>query len=139
MRPADPGYWSATRRKLVAEWPAADPAPVTVNTAPRPEGAPEDPRAVKSLQRAAEAAGWPIRVGYSRGLLRTRSIGVYKDVEIIGVWAGEHDQTRWYALYERTIGAKTGWKWGAITLWQRGKPLESGLTITQLMERLFRA
>lgn len=139
MRPADPGYWLHRPGKVVVEWPEMDPLPVAVNTSPRPVGAPEDPTAVKRLQRAAEAAGWPIRIGYSRGLLRTRSVGVYKDVEIIGVWAGEHDGTRWYAMYERTVGAATGWKWGAITLWHRGRPLEGNLKITQLMERLFRA
>lgn len=138
-RPADPGYWLHRPGKVALDWPATDPAPVVVNTDPRPEGAPVDPPAVLKLQRAAQAAGWPIRTGYSRGLLRTRSVGVYKDVEIIGVWAGEHDGTRWYAMYERTIGAKTGWKWGAITLWKRGQPMVSGLTITQLTERLFKA
>lgn len=139
MHPADPGYWLHRPGKVVIDWPEHDPAPVVRNTDPRPEGAPEDPRAVKSLQRAAQAAGWPIRVGYSRGLLRTRSVGVYKDVEIIGVWAAEKGGTRWYAMYERTVGAKTGWKWGAIALWCRGEPMVTGLAITQLMERLFRA
>lgn len=138
MRPGDADYYTAGR-KVPVTWPDADPPPVVVNTDPRPEGAPVDPSAVLKLQRAAQAAGWPVRTGYSRGLLRTRSIGVYKDVEIIGVWAGEHQETRWYALYERTIGAKTGWKWSAITMWTRGKPMETGLTITELTERLFRA
>lgn len=138
MRPGDPGYYTAGR-KAAAAWPETDPAPVVVNTAERPKGAPMDPSAVLKLQRAAQAAGWGTRTGYSRGLLRTRSVGVFKDVEIIGVWASEHQETRWYAMYERTIGAKTGWKWGAITLWRRGQPMETGLTITDLYERLFRA
>jgi DUF1365 family protein len=112
---------------------------VVVNTSQRPEGAPVDPSAVLKLQRAAQAAGWATRTGYSRGLLRTRSVGIYKDVEIIGVWAAEKDGVRWYAMHERTVGAATGWKWGAITLWTRGQPLVSGLKITQLMERLFGA
>lgn len=138
MRPSDPGYYRAGR-KVAATWPPVDPAPAVINRDPRPEGAPVDPPAVLKLQRAAQAAGWTTRAGYSRGLLRTRSVGVYKDVEIIGVWAAEHDETRWYAMHERTIGAKTGWTWGAITLWRRGKPMESGLKITELYERLFRA
>lgn len=139
MHPTDPGYWQHRPGKVAVEWPEIDPAPVVVNTQPRPEGAPVDPSAVLKLQRAAEAAGWATRTGYSRGPLRTRSVGVYKDVEIIGVWAGELDETRWYAMYERTVGAATGWKWGAITLWTRGQPMISNLKITQLTERLFRA
>lgn len=139
MRPADPGYWTATRRAPMATWPEHDPAPAVTNTSPRPEGAPGDPSAVLKLVRAAQAAGWPTRTGYSRGLLRTRSVGVYKDVEIIGVWAGLAHGWRWYAMHERTVGAKTGWKWGAITAWQVGKPMRSGMTITELYELLFRA
>lgn len=137
--PADPGYWLHRPGKVVVDWPDSDPPPVVVNTASRPEGAPQDPPAVLKLQRAAQAAGWPIRTGYSRGLLRTRSVGVYKDVEIIGVWAGWAHGWRFYAMYERTVGAATGWKWGAVTAWQVGKPMCSGMKITELYERLFRA
>lgn len=132
MRPDDPGYWLHRPGKVVVDWTAEDPPPTVTTRDARPEGAPEDPAAVKKLQRAAEGAGWPIRTGYSRGLLRTRSVGVYKDVEIIGVWAGLAHGWRWYAMYERTIGAKTGWKWSAITAWQVGRPMRSNLSVTEL-------
>lgn len=135
--PADVEYYRAGR-KVAPSWPLNDPPPVVVNMAPRPEGAPQYPSAVLKLQRAAQAAGWAIRTGYSRGPLRTRSPGVYKDVEIIGIWAAPLDGWRWYAMHERTIGARTGWKWGAITLWSVTER-RSGLTITQLTERLFQA
>lgn len=135
--PADPDYYTQGRRVAVT-WPEHDPSPVVTTVDPRPEGAPTDPSAVLKLVRAAQAAGWATRTGYSRGPLRTRSPGRYKDVEIIGVWASEKDGLRWYAMHERTIGAATGWKWGAITTWTATERT-SNLKITALMERLFRA
>lgn len=120
-----PGHLDPTRLSFVAEpsgWPASDPAPEVTSRDPRPEGAPVDPIAVKRLQRAAEAAGWPVRVGYSRAQVRTRSVGVYKTVETIGVWAGAHDGIRWCAMYQRTVGARTGWKWADIVIWGVGGP-----------------
>jgi hypothetical protein len=134
----DADYYTVGRVPPPA-WPDSDPPPVVLNTDPRPEGAPVDPSAVLKLVRAAQAAGWATRTGYSRGLLRTRSPGRYKDVEIIGVWSNANvDGLRWYAMHERTIGAATGWKWGAITVWSVAERT-SNLKITELYERLFRA
>lgn len=135
--PTDPGYWLHRPGKVVVEWPDTDPAPMVVNTAPRPEGAPEDPRAVKSLQRAAERAGWAIKVGYSRGMLRTRSVGVYKDVEVIGVWSDSAHGWRFYAMYERTLrpdpDGPAPWKWTSITRWSPAGNVQN-MTITNLID-----
>lgn len=128
-----PGHLDPTRllpAVAPSGWPASDPAPEVTSRDPRPEGAPADPIAVKRLQRVAEAAGWPIRIGYSKAQVRTRSVGVYKTVETIGVWAGVRAGIRWCAMYQRTVGARTGWTWTDITITG-----STGLSITQLMAR----
>ena len=100
---------------------AIDPWPATPPLSSR--GIPEYPRALKTLVRAAQAAGCPIRVHYSRVMLPTRSIGVFKEVECFGVWAAT-----WWAMYERTVGAASGWKWR----------IKDGISIKRLTEGLFR-
>lgn len=117
------------------EWPAVDPPPVVLNTDHRPADAPADPSAVARVARQARAAGWEIRTGYSRGPMRAVAVGTFKDVQVFGIWAGVHPVTGWrfYAMYERTVGAATGWKWARITVW-RGAERRSGLSVTELGE-----
>jgi ribosomal protein S27E len=44
-------------------------------------------------------------------------------VETFGVWSARHPDTGWrlYAMYERTIGAATGWKWARTGIWRPGQ------------------
>jgi hypothetical protein len=118
----------------VPTWPAIDPPPEIVCTAPRPADAPTEPRAVLSLQRAAQAAGWPILVGYSRGQVRAQRVGTYKRVEVFGVQAAPHPDTRWrfWALYSRTMPAGT-WSW-RISIWKADQVVFTHATISDLVE-----
>lgn len=132
----DPAYWQAiTARPDPPAWPDIDPVPVVTNRDARPAGAPADPRAVAGLLRAGRAGGWAVMSGYSRGPMRAQKTGTYKDVEVIGVWAGVHPETgwRWYAMHERTTGAATGWKWARITIWRPGTAFRfTHATVTDL-------
>lgn len=118
-----------------SEWPPVDPPPVITNRDLRPAECPVEPLAVRRLTRVAEQAGWPVLVGYSRGPMRTTSVGVYKDVMAFGVWANLAHGWRWYGIYERTVGAKTKWKWSRITIWRAGER-HAGITVTGLNEFL---
>lgn len=117
MRPSDPGYYSAGRVPVL-DWPAQDPAPEVRSTDPRPADAPKEPRAVTLLVRAAERAGWSVRVGYSRGRARAQQRGAYKRVETFGVW-GLHPRTglRWCAMYEMSPDLEGGWGWKRTAIW----------------------
>jgi hypothetical protein len=75
------------------------------------------PDPVSALLGLALDAGWQARAGYSRGQARTRSVGRYKVVETFGVWA-VLDEWRWYAMYQRTILAATGWTWDRTAIWR---------------------
>lgn len=103
------------------------------------------PEPVIKLQRAAERAGWPISVGYSRGPERAVRVGTYKITEAFGVWAGAHPTTGWrfVAVYARTVGGKSGWSWRSVSIRRPGQLIGPGLgavfrhaTITDLYEWL---
>jgi hypothetical protein len=138
-----PGYYSqicpcpltAHRDPNAEGWPATDPPPEIVCTAPRPADAPQEPRAVLSLQRAAQAAGWPILVGYSRGPVRAQRVGTYKRVEVFGIQAAPHPDTRWrfWALYSRTIHGTGTWSW-RVSIWKADQVVFTHATITDLQE-----
>jgi hypothetical protein len=117
MNPSDPGYYHAGR-KVVASWPEKDPVPEVLNTDPRPDVPVPGP--VRELQALGLVEGWDVRIGYSRSPARAVKVGTYKMVETWGVWASAHPDTgyRWYAMYERSIGAKTGWKWDRTGIWK---------------------
>jgi hypothetical protein len=93
-------------------WPAEDPLPTVLSTGPQPEGVPEVPRAVLGLQRAAEAAGWAIRVGYSEGQRRGVSVGTYKPVRAYGIHSDAAHGWRFNAVYD--LEAKG---WYTIAIW----------------------
>lgn len=124
--PADPAYWRQARPEPPS-WPEHDPVPEVLSIDPRPADAPPEPRPVLAIVKAAETAGWLVRVGYSRGPARAVKVGEYKLVETFGVWAGAHPDTGWrfYAMYERTVG-KT-WAWQRIGIWKPGRLVAPGL------------
>lgn len=111
------------RRPVAPSWPEDDPVPEVLDTDPRPDGAPGEPRSVLDIVKRATAAGWLVRVGYSRGPVRAVKVGTYKMVETFGLWSSEHPDTHWrfYAMHARTIGAATGWKWERIGIWRPGQ------------------
>lgn len=134
MRPGDPGYYG--QRKQAAAWPPDDPPPEVLSTDPWPSDAPEVPRAVHGLQRAAQGAGWVALVGYSRSPERAVRVGTYKITEAFAVWAGQHPETGWRfnAVHTRTPGAATGWGWRSTAIWRLGTPRFRHATITDLLE-----
>jgi hypothetical protein len=88
------------------------------------------------LVASGAAAGWVVRVGYSRGPVRAVKVGAYRLVEDLGVWASVHPDTgyRWYAVYRRTVGGKS-WTWDRIGIWKPGKGLRFlDATITDLQQ-----
>jgi hypothetical protein len=94
-------------------WPASDPPPEVLST----DGvAQEVPRAVKGLQRAAESAGWVVRVGYSRSQERAVKVGTYKVTEAFGLYTDLAHGVRISAVYSRTVGAKI-WTWRNTAIW----------------------
>lgn len=140
-----PGYWAAMRKAEPPTWPERDPIPEVLDTDPRPVDAPAEPRAVLDLVKRATAAGWLVRVGFSRGPARAVTVNTYKLVETFGVWAAAHPDTGWRfcAMYERSIGAATGWKWDRTGIWKPGQVVAPGLgprfghaTVTDLKEFL---
>jgi hypothetical protein len=126
----DPAYWR--QAKPTRDWPDPPP-PETVSTAPAPPGVPEVPRTVLALQRAAEGAGWAVRVGFSRAQERAVRVGTYKTTEAWGVWVGVHPVTGWRfsAIHTRTVGSSTGWGWRNTSIWS---PRFTYATITDLLE-----
>lgn len=131
----DLAYWSQAKPEAPT-WPEHDPLPEVHSTDPRPESAPADPRPVLAIVKAATAAGWLVRVGYSRGPARAVKVGTYKMVETFGVWSAPHPDTGWrfYGMYERTVGAATGWKWDRIGIWKPGGTRFVEASVTDLKE-----
>jgi hypothetical protein len=144
MRPGDPGYYRATcdcpattcRKLRTPPPPAAEPPPEVLSTDPWPLDAPEVPRAVRRLQKAAQGAGWVALLAFSRGPERAVRVGEYKMTEVFAVWAGPHPGTGWRfnAIHTRTPGAATGWTWRSTAVWRRGRPRFRHATITDLHE-----
>ena len=125
-------------------WLETDPPPEVTTRDPRPDGVPTPPLAVIKLQRAAERAGWPVLIGYSRGPERAVRVGEYKITEAYGVHADRHPSTGWrfVAVYSRTVGGRSGWSW-RISIRRPGHLIGPGLgavfrhaTITDLYEWL---
>jgi hypothetical protein len=117
-------------------WPENDPAPEHTTRDPFPDM--PLPTALAALKKKAEAAGWEVRVGYSRAKRRAVKIGSYDLVETLGVW-GEGHGWRFSAMYERkpegAVSAQA-WKWGSISLWADGKFPFSYASVTDLKEWL---
>jgi len=137
-----PEYYRSGKR-TAPEWPDADPPPEVTTRDPRPEGVPEAPSAVIKLQRAAEAAGWAVLVGYSRGPERAVRVGTYKITEAYGVHAAVHPVNGWrfVAVHSHTVGSGS-WKW-RVSIRRPGQLIGPGLgavfthaTITDLHEWL---
>lgn len=136
-----PAYFSARREQVAREeaakaWPEHDPAPLILNTDPRPCDTPPDPRAVLDLVAKGVAGGWPVRVGYSRGFKRAQRIGTYTPMETFGVWAGVHPVSGWRfsALYERPVGGRA-WTW-QVAIWRTSGDVLyfTDATVTDLKE-----
>ncbi len=129
-------------------WPEHDPAPEVLNT----DGVEfASPSSVTSLARTGKAAGWEVRTGYSRALLRGTANSTYRMVESIGVWFGPDHDSGWRmsAIYQRFADAKEirrfngvtievvkdtaanvpgTWKWGTITIFSGFKRHEVNVT-----------
>lgn len=120
-------------------WPERDPEPEVTNLDPRPVDAPAIPKSVADIAKLGKAAGWEVRVGYSRALLRGVSNSTYRRVEVFGAWFGTGHVSGWRAaaMYQRftdateihnydgekiTPDASTRkgepgiWKWSAVTI-----------------------
>ncbi len=128
-----PAYYRTVKTAERA-WPEREPAPDVTNR----DGvlAPfAYPRAVVDLERAARAAGWEIRTGYSRGQVRSVKIGTYRHLDVIGVH-GMHPESGWrfVANYARkTTGGS--WEWLTISVWKLGvRTRWTYATVTDLKE-----
>lgn len=110
-------YWQALKPPPARSWPAADPLPEVTTFDPLDA---ISPGSVEALILDGRLAGWPVKAGFSRGEVRTPTIGRYKLVETWGVWSGVHGPWRWNAMYERTIGARGGWTWSRTAIWRPG-------------------
>src|SRR6185369_9355981 len=95
----DLAYWSQAKPEAPT-WPEHDPLPEVHST---------DPRPVLAIVKPATAAGWLVRVGYSRGPARAVKVGTYKMVETFGVWYAPHPDTGWrfYGMFLCNDGAAT--------------------------------
>jgi hypothetical protein len=124
--------------KDVPVWPERDPEPEILNTDPRPDDAPDAPKSVQDLAKLGKAAGWDVRVGYSRALLRGTTNSTYRKKETFGVWFGTGHVSGWRAcaMYQRftdktlvhrfdgeeilPVGKPAGvpgtWKWESVTI-----------------------
>lgn len=132
-------------------WPERDPEPEVSNRDPRPVDAPAIPKSVSDLAALAKAAGWEIRIGYSRALLRGTANSTYRMVETYGVWFGTDHVSGWRAsaMYQRFADAgeirhfngktiepdastrkgKPGtWTWKAVTIFSGFKRHEVNVT-----------
>lgn len=130
----DPAFWTQ-RKPAPPAWPAVEPVPEVLSTDPWPLEAPDVPRAVLGLQRAAQTAGWVAMVGYSRSPERAVRVGTYKMTESFSVWASVHPVSGWRfnAIHTRTVGAAGGWTWRSTAIWKAGRPRFSHATITDLL------
>lgn len=94
-------------KKRLPVWPDKDPVPLWFNTAPPPSYAPAMAAPALRLKNRGEAAGWPIRTGYSRAWRRGQKVGHFRLIEAYGVWAGDHpSKWRFLAIHERFVDAK---------------------------------
>jgi hypothetical protein len=117
-------YWRNLRPAEQPTWPERDPEPEVRNTDPQKFlfDAPATPKAVKDLKAFAEACGWEVRIGYSRGSVRAQKIGTYTRKHCYGLWAF-HPSTRmrFTAEYLSNVDVvKLAWTW-RITTWKQGE------------------
>jgi hypothetical protein len=108
---------------------------IVSNLDPRPDDAPPVPAPVASLVKTLEAAGWTVRVGFSRAWRRAPKTGHYRKAEFFGVFAGDHpscefrvisvywrfaDKAELFAWYRdvmalelvtKASGEPAGWTW----------------------------
>ena len=99
----------AREPKHVDPWPEKDPEPevstLDATKLPTPGG-------VALLFADAQTGGWEVRIGYSRSLLRTTTLGVFRRVEILGCWFSPHPSGRRpFATYERFADSKEEVLW----------------------------
>ncbi|MFL6145616.1 MAG: hypothetical protein ACJ72N_27610 [Labedaea sp.] len=73
-------------------------------------------------------------MGYSRGPVRSVRVGAYKRVEVFGVQAAPHPETRWrfWALYSRPLPAGV-WSW-RISIWRADRVVFTHATVTDLAD-----
>ncbi len=101
---------------------AAAPAPEWTTRDGWPEGFPV-PAGARALVKRAEAAGWEVRVGYSRPFRAGVRKGEWVKAHYVGVWArkgGRSIYGRWWA---KADAEKLTWSWdkGSVNGWHAEK------------------
>lgn len=125
---AEAGDWPAYFRALGLENRSRAEAAQEAVEAPEPEWTTRDgwpggfvpPGGAERLRKLAEAAGWEVRVGYSRPFRPGVRTGEWVKAHYVGVWARKGGRSIYGRWWSRVTDGKLSWSWdgGTVNGWR---------------------